>query len=43
MANNIAAYIDHTVLKPTTTEADVEKICEEAKTYGFAAVCIPTM
>lgn len=41
MANNIAAYIDHTLLKPTTTEADVEKVCDEAKTYGFAAVCIP--
>ncbi|WP_207492258.1 deoxyribose-phosphate aldolase [Aridibaculum aurantiacum] len=33
--------IDHTVLKPTTTIAEVEKLCGEAKQYGFAAVCIP--
>lgn len=34
-------YIDHTILKPTTLIADVEKVCAEAKDYGFAAVCIP--
>lgn len=34
-------YIDHTILKPTTLIADVEKLCAEAKEYGFAAVCIP--
>ncbi|MCW3081067.1 deoxyribose-phosphate aldolase [Segetibacter sp.] len=34
-------YIDHTILKPTTLIADVEKLCFEAKEYGFAAVCIP--
>lgn len=33
--------IDHTILKPTTLVADVEKLCEEAITYGFAAVCVP--
>ena len=38
---NIAAHIDHTVLKPTTTIGDVEKCCQEAVEYGFAAVCIP--
>jgi len=38
---NISSYIDHTVLKPTTTHMDVKKICEEAVQYGFAAVCIP--
>lgn len=40
---NIAAYIDHTVLKPTTTIADIEKLCAEAKEYGFAAVCVPPL
>jgi len=40
---NIASYIDHTVLKPTTTTADVEKLCAEATTYGFAAVCVPPL
>ena len=38
---NIASYIDHTILKPTTLLSDIEKLCEEAKQYGFAAVCVP--
>lgn len=38
---NIAKFIDHTVLKPTTLIADIEKLCAEAKQYGFAAVCVP--
>lgn len=33
-------YIDHTLLKPTATEADIRNLCEEAKTYGFYAVCV---
>ncbi len=40
---NIAGYIDHTVLKPTTTVADVEKLCSEALQYQFAAVCVPPL
>lgn len=36
-------YIDHTVLKPTTTLADVERCCREAIEYRFAAVCIPPL
>ncbi len=39
----IAKYIDHTILKPTTTFAEVEKICGEAKQYGFAAACVPPL
>src|SRR3954470_22693639 len=38
---NIASYIDHTILKPTTSLAEVEQVCREAAEYGFAAVCIP--
>lgn len=38
---SIASYIDHTILKQTTTTEDVMKVCAEAKEYGFAAVCIP--
>ncbi|HWB26963.1 MAG TPA: deoxyribose-phosphate aldolase [Chitinophagaceae bacterium] len=38
---NIASYIDHTLLKPTTLIADIEKLCAEAKQYQFAAVCVP--
>lgn len=34
-------YIDHTILKPATLIADVEKLCSEAMQYGFAAVCVP--
>jgi deoxyribose-phosphate aldolase len=37
----LAGYIDHTVLKPTTLISDIEKLCSEAKEYGFAAVCVP--
>ncbi len=40
---NIAEYIDHTILKPTTLLSDIEKVCNEAKEYGFAAVCIPPL
>ena len=38
---SIAQFIDHTILKNTTTIAEVEKVCEEAMEYHFAAVCIP--
>lgn len=37
----VHSYIDHTILKPTTLVTDIEKVCEEAKTYSFAAVCVP--
>ena len=40
---NIAAYIDHTVLKPTTTQADIVKLCTEALENNFAAVCVPPL
>ncbi len=38
---DIAPYIDHTLLKPEATAADIEKLCSEAKGAGFAAVCVP--
>jgi len=38
---NIASYIDHTILKPTTVAADIKKVCQEAQEYGFFAVCVP--
>lgn len=37
---NIAATIDHTVLKPDSTLTDVQKVCVEAATHRFASVCI---
>jgi len=36
----IAKYIDHTILKPEASLDDVAKVCEEAKKYHFASVCV---
>ncbi len=35
-----AKTVDHTLLKPTSTEAEILKLCEEAARYHFAAVCV---
>lgn len=37
----IAKYIDHTILKPSTTLAEIEKLCAEAVEFSFASVCVP--
>jgi deoxyribose-phosphate aldolase len=37
----VASYIDHTLLKPVCTSADINKLCLESIEYGFAAVCVP--
>ena len=37
---NIAQYIDHTILNADATDADVQRICLEAKEYNFKTVCI---
>ena len=37
---DIAALIDHTVLKPDATETDIVKVCQEARQYNFASVCV---
>ncbi|MGR0158408.1 deoxyribose-phosphate aldolase [Paenarthrobacter nitroguajacolicus] len=37
---NIASYIDHTLLKPEASEADVLKVCAEAIEYKFKSVCV---
>ncbi|MBK5214333.1 MAG: deoxyribose-phosphate aldolase [Flavobacteriaceae bacterium] len=37
---NLNQYIDHTLLKATTTPDDIIKLCNEAKKYNFYAVCI---
>jgi deoxyribose-phosphate aldolase len=36
----LAPLIDHTVLAPEATLAQVAAACEEARRYGFAAVCV---
>ena len=33
-------YIDHTLLKPTASEEEIRKLCEEARTFSFYAVCV---
>lgn len=38
---NLSPLIDHTILKPTTTLAEINQLCNEAEEYGFATVCIP--
>lgn len=38
---DVAGYIDHTILRPTTVADDVKKLCSEAMEYRFAAVCVP--
>ncbi|MBC7084277.1 MAG: deoxyribose-phosphate aldolase [Firmicutes bacterium] len=40
MATDVAAMIDHTLLKPDATRDQIVKLCEEAKQYGFASVCV---
>ncbi|HEV7622416.1 MAG TPA: deoxyribose-phosphate aldolase [Flavisolibacter sp.] len=38
---SIAGFIDHTILKNTTSAIDIERLCTEAKQYRFASVCLP--
>jgi deoxyribose-phosphate aldolase len=39
-ASGVAAVIDHTLLKPEATRADIEKLCHEAAEFRFATVCV---
>ncbi len=36
----VAALIDHTLLKPEATQADIQKLCDEARRHGFFSVCV---
>jgi len=38
--SSIAALLDHTLLKPEATAAEIRRVCAEAREYGFAAVCV---
>jgi deoxyribose-phosphate aldolase len=38
--SQLARQIDHTLLKPETTRADIERICKEAVEFNFATVCV---
>ncbi len=41
--SEIANFIEQTILKPDTSLADVRRVCEEAKRYQFAGICIPPL
>lgn len=38
---NLAATIDHTLLRPDCTEAQISQLCQEARAQGFASACVP--
>jgi deoxyribose-phosphate aldolase len=40
LPGDIAKLIDHTLLKPEATYADIDKLCDEARKFGFASVCV---
>lgn len=40
MSQSIASMIDHTLLKPETKKEQIVTLCEEAKAYKFASVCV---
>jgi len=40
LEGGMAQYIDHTLLKPEGTRAQIEKLCAEALEYQFASVCV---
>jgi Deoxyribose-phosphate aldolase len=38
-AGSVSSMIDHTLLKPDATRAEIEKLCREAAELRFATVC----
>ncbi|NML67453.1 deoxyribose-phosphate aldolase [Hymenobacter sp. RP-2-7] len=40
-AENLAATLDHTLLRPDCTEAQIVQLCQEARIHGFASACVP--
>ena len=38
--SKLASMIDHTLLKPEATTPQVEQLCDEARRFGFASVCV---
>lgn len=36
----LARFIDHTLLKPEATQAELQKVCDEARKWHFATVCV---
>jgi len=42
MIDNLSALLDHTILRPETTRAEVRHLCDEARRYGFSVVFVPS-
>ncbi|MBN2446513.1 MAG: deoxyribose-phosphate aldolase [Phycisphaerae bacterium] len=40
LPRELAAYIDHTLLKPDATAKQIDALCDEARQYEFASVCV---
>lgn len=40
MSQNVAGLIDHTLLKADATKEQIKVLCEEAREYNFASVCV---
>ncbi len=40
VATDVASLIDHTLLRPDATAKDIKRLCEEAKSFDFASVCV---
>ena len=38
--DQLAKLIDHTLLRPEATSADIQKLCDEARQYSFFSVCV---
>lgn len=38
--DGVASLIDHTLLKPDATRAEIDRLCREAAEFGFATVCV---
>jgi len=37
----LSGYIEHTILKPTVTDKEIDQLVKEAKQYKFIGVCVP--
>ncbi|MBS4074142.1 deoxyribose-phosphate aldolase [Ameyamaea chiangmaiensis] len=40
---SLASLIDHTILKPDATHAQIRRFCEEARQFGFRSVCVNSL
>lgn len=39
-ASDLSGLLDHTLLRPDATAAEIDRLCDEAREHGFAAVCV---